>query len=77
MMVMIHQAIELTDSEGKPTGRWRQTLRANGSPRLEHPVPMCRCENGHESRQAARLCPVVQSKLPLSMREQSDVEPQD
>lgn len=75
-MALIYEAMELVDEDGKPSGRWRQTLRTNDNPRLAHPLPLCQCSGGHTSRQAARECPAVQAKLPEEMREQPE-DPQD
>jgi hypothetical protein len=72
--VILYQALELRDELGKPLGRWRQTMSCDEAPRLEHPVPLCSCPNGHESRQAARQCPVVQAALPPELRDRPDDE---
>lgn len=73
-MTIVYQAIELLDDASKPNGRWRQVMSCDESPRLAHPVPLCACDGGHESRRAARACPAVQAKLPQEMRDTPDDE---
>ena len=52
-MPEVFQALEI-QRDGKLTGRWRMTVRTLDPDSV--PVALCRCEDGHESEQAARQC---------------------
>lgn len=74
-MALRYRPLEISDAEGKGTGRWRYTYCSDeGMPR--EPVPLCRCTGGHVTAEAARVCYDVQFNLPPELRQQP-ADPQD
>jgi hypothetical protein len=60
-MVWWIKPLELADENGYPTGRWRVVETSDEDESLFY--PMCECENGHESSEAAMECPIIKEKL--------------
>jgi hypothetical protein len=71
-MALIYEPLEIADSSGRPTRRYRYTCRSDESS-IKDIWPLCDCEGGHISIEAARACPIVAAELARAFGESNDV----